>query len=136
MGYGCDFRPQKDRQTTQLQAWSNWIPEDLSSHLFQWLRPDFVPLAPHLVCKPDDSPNGSGILVQSALIFVKLGWSISAVKDIQWLLWRLLGEFVGDHLPQEAILDMPILTGEDLHDAAMAKKSTAGGFAQHVVHYT
>ena len=31
------------RQTAQLQAWSNWIREDLTSHPHQWLRPDFVP---------------------------------------------------------------------------------------------
>ena len=36
-------------------------------------------------------------------------------------------DFVGDHLPQEACLDLPILMGGELHDAAMAKKSTVGG---------
>ena len=36
-------------------------------------------------------------------------------------------DFVGDHLPQEALLDLPILTGEELYEVAMAKKSTAGG---------
>ena len=35
--------------------------------------------------------------------------------------------FVGDHLPQEALLDLPILTGEELYEVAIAKKSTAGG---------
>ena len=58
------------RQTARLQAWSNWIREDLTSHPYQWLRPEFVPPAPYLVCKPQDSPNGSGILVQPALIFI------------------------------------------------------------------
>ena len=36
-------------------------------------------------------------------------------------------DFVGHHLLQEAFLEMPVLTGEELHDAGMAKKSTAGG---------
>ena len=36
-------------------------------------------------------------------------------------------DVVGDHLPQEAILDNPILTGEELYEVAMAKKTTAGG---------
>ena len=36
-------------------------------------------------------------------------------------------DFVGDLLPQEPFLDLPILTGEDLYEVAMAKKSTAGG---------
>ena len=35
-------------------------------------------------------------------------------------------EFVVD-LPQEAVLDLPVLSGEELNDAAMAKKSTAVG---------
>ena len=35
-------------------------------------------------------------------------------------------DFVEDLL-QEAFLDMPILTGEELHDAVMVIKSTAGG---------
>ena len=35
--------------------------------------------------------------------------------------------FVGDHLPQEPFLELPILTGEELYEAAMAKKSTAAG---------
>ena len=35
-------------------------------------------------------------------------------------------DFVGDLLPQEPFLDLPILIGEDLYGAAMAKKSTAG----------
>ena len=36
-------------------------------------------------------------------------------------------DFVGDHLPQEPFLELPILTGEELYEAAMAKKSTAAG---------
>ena len=44
------------------------------------------------------------------------GWAPQAFLD-----------FVGDHLPQVALLDLPILTGEELYEAAMAKKSTAGG---------
>ena len=36
-------------------------------------------------------------------------------------------DFVGNHLSQQAFSEMPVLTGEELPDAAMAKKSTAGG---------
>ena len=36
-------------------------------------------------------------------------------------------DFVGDHLPQEPFLDLPILTGEDLMKLLWAKKSTAAG---------
>ena len=56
------------RQPTRLQAWSNWIREDLTSHPYQWLPPDFVPPAPCLVCKPQDFRNGSRILVHPSLI--------------------------------------------------------------------
>ena len=54
--------------------------------------------------------------LSSVPIFVKHGVSPQAFL-----------EFVGDHLPQEAFLDLPILTGEELHDVAMANKSTDGG---------
>ena len=42
----------RHRQTSRFQAWSNWIREHLTSRPYQWLRPEFVPPAPHLVCKP------------------------------------------------------------------------------------
>ena len=58
----------RHRQTSRSIAWSNWIREDLASRPYKWLRPEFVPPAPYLVCKPQDSPNGSGLLVQPALI--------------------------------------------------------------------
>ena len=32
-------------------------------------------------------------------------------------------DFVGDHLPQEPFLELPVLTGEELYEAAMAKKT-------------
>ena len=36
-------------------------------------------------------------------------------------------DFAGDHLPQEPFLELPMFTGEELYEAAMAKKSTAAG---------
>ena len=115
------------RQTARLQAWSNWIREDLTSHR---LRPEFVPLAPYLVCNPQDSPTGSGILVQPALIdaHFRKAWMPYFRRDGHPVVTpQAFLDFVGDHLPQEALLDLPILTGEELYEAAMAKKSTAGG---------
>ena len=74
------------RQTARLQVWSNWTREDLASHPYQWLRPDFVPPAPYLVCKPQDSPNGSGINwsnpLSSTPIFVRRGCRIFVGKGI------------------------------------------------------
>ena len=114
----------RHRQASRFQAWSNWIHEDLTSRPYQWLRPEFVPPAPYLVCKPQDSPNGSGLLVQPALIdaHFRKAWMPYFLREghpvvtIQAFL-----DFVGDHLPQEPFLDLPILTGEDLYEAAMAK---------------
>ena len=124
------LRVVRHRQTSRSIAWSNWIREDLTSRPYKWLRPEFVPPAPYLVCNPQDSPNGSGILVQPALIdaHFRKAWMPyfrregHPVVSIQAFL-----DFVGDHLPQEPFLDLPILTGEDLYEAAMDKKSTAGG---------
>ena len=118
------------RETSRLQAWSNWIREDLTSHPYQWLRPEFVPPAPYLVCKPEDSPNGSGILVQPALIDAHFhkAWMPNFRRDGHPVVTtQAFLDFVGDHLPQEPILDLPILTGEELYEAAVAKKSTAAG---------
>ena len=117
------------RQTAQLQAWSNWIREDLTSHPYQWLRPEFVPLAPYLVCKPQDSPNGSGILLQPALIdahFRKAWMPHFRREGHPVVTLQAFLDLVGHHLPQEAFLDLPILAGEELYEVAMAKKSNAG----------
>ena len=102
----------RHRQTSRLQAWSNWIREDLTSHPYQWLRPEFVPPAPYLVCKPEDSPNGSGILVQPALIdaHYRKAWMPYFRRDGHPVVTaQAFLEFVGDHLPQETFLDLPIL---------------------------
>ena len=85
------------RQTARLQAWSNWNREDLTSHPYQWLRPEFVPPAPYLVCKPQDSPNGSGfwssqLLLMTTferhgcLIFVEMGTLLLPLKPFLILL--------------------------------------------------
>ena len=120
----------RHRQSSRCQAWSNWIREDLTSRPYQWLRPEFVPPAPYLVCKPLDSPNGSGLLVQPALIdahFRKAWMPYFRREGHPVVTVQAFLDFVGDHLAQEPFLDLPILTGEDLYEAAMAKKSTAGG---------
>ena len=78
----------RHRQSSRFQAWSNWIREDLTSRLCQWLRPEFVPPAPYLVCKPQDSPNGSGMLVQPALVdaHFRKAWMpyFFVVRDTLW----------------------------------------------------
>ena len=120
----------RHRQTSRLQAWSNWTREDLTSRPYQWLRPEFVPPAPYLVCKPQDSPNGCGSLVQPALIdahFRKAWMPYFRREGHPVVTVQAFLDFVGDHIPQEPFLDLPMLTGEELFVAAMAKKSTAAG---------
>ena len=36
-------------------------------------------------------------------------------------------EFDGDHLEQAEVLQLHVVTGEDLHSAALSKKATSGG---------
>ena len=101
----------RHRQTSRFQAWSNWIREDLTSHPYQWLRPEFVPPAPYLVCKPQDSPNGSGILVQPALVdahFRKAWMPYFRREGHPVVTVQAFLDFVGDHLPQKPFLDLPI----------------------------
>ena len=65
------------------------------------------------MCKPQDSPYGSAL--------------IDAHFHAPCCLPQAFLDFAGDHLPQEIFLDLPTLTGEELHDVTMAKKSTSGG---------
>ena len=123
------LRVVRHRQSSRSLAWANWIREDLASRPYKWLRPEFVPPAPYLVCKPQDSPDGSGILVQPVFIdahFRKAWMPYFRRAGHPVVTTQAFLDFVDDHLPQEPFLDLPILTGEDLYDAAMAKKSTAG----------
>ena len=73
---------------------------------------------------------GHGILVQPALIdaHFRKAWMPYFRRDGHPVVTtQAFLDFVGDHLPQEALLDLPILTGEELYEVAMAKKSTAAG---------
>ena len=79
---------------------------------------------------PKTSLNGSGILVQPALVDVHFRQARMPYFRREWhpvVSPQAFLDFVGDHLLSEASLDLPILTGEELHGAAMAKTSTAGG---------
>ena len=118
------------RHSSRSISWANWIREDLASRPYQWLRPEFVPPAPYLVCEPRESPNGSGILVQPALIdahFRKAWMPYFRREGHPVVTVQAFLDFVGDHLPQVPFLDLPKLTGEELYEAALAKKSTAAG---------
>ena len=59
------------------------------------------------------------------LIFVRPGCPIFVVKVTPVVTVQAFLDFVGEHLHQEPFLELPILTGEKLYEAAMAKKTTA-----------
>ena len=119
------------RRDAAVLSWKRWLHEDLSSRPYKYLRPDLVPPAPYLICDPKQTPGGSGILVQPSLI--------DAQFRKAWMPFFRRGErdpvtphgffdFIGNFLQQADIIDLPVLSGEDLHSAALAKKSTSGGF--------
>ena len=47
------------RRDEAIRGWRNWIREDPMLHPNRWLRPDLVPPAPFLQCKPHLTPDGS-----------------------------------------------------------------------------
>ena len=120
----------RHRHNSRSISWANWIRGDLASRAFQWLRPEVVPPAPYLVCELRESPNGSVILVQPALTdahFRKAWMPYFRREGHPVVTVQAFLDFVGDHLPQQPVLELPILTGKELYEVAMAKKSTAAG---------
>ena len=120
------FEVVRHRHSSRSISWANWIRTD--SRPDQWLCPEFVPPAPCKVCKPHESPNGSGILVQPALVdahFCKAWMPYFRRENHPVVTAQAFLDFVGDHLPQQPILEL--LTGEELSEVAMAKKSTVAG---------
>ena len=56
------------RRDDAIREWPNWIREDPLTHPNKWLRPDLVPPAPFLQCKPHLTPGGCGVLADPARI--------------------------------------------------------------------
>ena len=56
------------RRDEAIRGWRNWIREDPMVHPKRWLRPDLVPPAPFLQCKPHLTLDGSGLLADPAKI--------------------------------------------------------------------
>ena len=54
------------RRDVAIRVWRSWIREDPLVPLYRWLRPDLVPPAPFLQCRPHLAPNGSGVLSEPA----------------------------------------------------------------------
>ena len=56
------------RRDEAIREWRNWIWEDPMVHPYRWPRPDLVPPASFLQCKPHLTPGGSGFLADPARI--------------------------------------------------------------------
>ena len=56
------------RRDEAVRVWRNWLREDPLVHPYKWRRPDLVPPAPFLQCKPHLTPGGSGVLADPATI--------------------------------------------------------------------
>ena len=56
------------RRDEAIRGWRNWIWEVPMVHPYRWLRPDLVPPAPFLQCKPHFTLGGSGVLADPAKI--------------------------------------------------------------------
>ena len=117
------------RRDAGWRTWGRWLHEDLGTRSHQWLRADFVPPSAFLVVE-DREAETCRILVEPHLVgaefretcmpyFCRSGHPVVTVS--QFL------DFVDPYLPQEPVIDLPGITGQDLFDVAGAKKSTAGG---------
>ena len=101
-------------------SWKRWSNEDPNSRPFWWL---IVLPTPYLVCAPDRTcPAGlDRCSVQKGLdaFFRREGRDPVTPEDFL--------DFVGGYLEQAREIDLPVLTGEDLHATVLARKATARG---------
>ena len=118
------------RRDEAIRGWRSWIREDPLVHPYRWLRPDLVPPAPFLQCKPHLTPDGSGVLSDPARIDEEFreAW-------LPYFCWSgqretSLDEFneeVDGWLPLLPEVHLPRLTGQMLADVVQRKGATAGG---------
>ena len=117
------------RRDEAIRVWRSWIREDPLVHPYRWLRPDLVPLAPFLQCKPHLTPGGSGVLADPARIdeefrkawlpyFCRSGQRETSLDEFN--------EEVDGWLPLLPEVQLPRLTGHVLPDVVQRKDATAG----------
>ena len=107
----------------------SWVLEDPLVHPYIFLRPDLVPLAPFLDCSPEDTVDGSGVLVEPHAIdeqfrtawmpFFCRGDKENADLDAFWAVAEGLTPLLDE-------VKLPPLSGDMLYDAVQKKKPTAG----------
>ena len=78
---------------------------------------------------PNQTPGGSGVLVQHAhFAHVRKAWlPFFRIDGKAPVTSEAFLQFASTYLPHEDWLDLPVLTGEDLHSAALAQKATSCG---------
>ena len=117
------------RRDEAIRGWRSWIREDPLIHPFQRLRPDLVPPAPFLQCKPHLTPGGSGVLADPARIdeefrkawlpyFCRSGQRETSLDEFDFEVDGWLPLLPEVHLPQ--------LNGQMLADVVQRKSATAG----------
>ena len=117
------------RRESAIHGWRNWILEDPLVHPYRWLRSDLVPPAPFLVCDPEGTVDGSGILVEPSAIdaeFRKAWMPFFCRKDRGH---ADLGSFRADAEGLTPLLDevqLPRLSGAMLFEMVQKKSATAG----------
>ena len=98
-------------------------------HPYRWLRPELVPPAPFLQCKPFLTPGGSGVLADPAKIdeefrkawlpyFCRSGQRDTSLKEFD--------REVEGWLPLLPEILLPRLTGQMLAGVVQRKGATAG----------
>ena len=117
------------RRDEAVREWRNWIREDPMVHPYRWLRPDFVPLAPFLQCKPHLTPGGSGVLADPAKIdeefrkvwlpyFCRSGQRDTSLEEFDFE--------VEGRLPRLPEVSLPRLTGQVLAGVVQRKSIFCG----------
>ena len=100
------------RRDEAIRGWRNLLREDPLAHSFKWLRPDMVPTAPFLQCKPHLTPVGSGTPADPASIeawlpyFCRSGQREASLEEF--------AEEVDGWLPMLRLIFLSELAGEML----------------------
>ena len=111
-----------------MREWRNWLRKDPLVHPYKWLRPDLVPPAPFLQCKPHLTPGGSGVLADPARIdeeFRKAWLPYFCRSGQRDTSLEKFNVEVEDWLPLLPDFDLPWLTGQMLADVVLRKGATA-----------
>ena len=114
------------RRDEAIRGWRNWIREDPMVHTCRWLRPDLVPPAPFLQCKPHLTPGGSGVLSRIDEKFRKAGLPYFCRSGQRETSLKEFNEEVDGWLPLLPVVSLPELTGSMLEEVVRRKSATAG----------